>query len=185
MKQVDFRSEDRLRFPPPSLAWVLARTDQLLLLGIDANHKQAGTYVKPPQAGQRAELRSRSGSLTSASCLRLVRSEKPASCNTRAMVFADTLIPWHRRALASFRVERCVHSKPVMGSPVAAGPIGIWGEWIDDRAFCNVEVLSKHFLEKGPAMDRPDHNLCEGKLHLAHRDLITVASGLLARREWM
>ena len=23
MKQVDFRSEDRLRFPPPSLAWVL------------------------------------------------------------------------------------------------------------------------------------------------------------------
>ena len=120
MKQVDFRSEDRLRFPPPSLAWVLARTDQLLLLGIDANHRQAGTYVKPPQAGQRAELRSRSGSLTSASCLRLVRSEKPASCNTRAMVFADTLIPCARRALASFRVERCVHSKPVMGSPAVA-----------------------------------------------------------------
>ena len=106
--------------PPPSLAWVLVRTDQLLLLGIDANHRQAGTYVKPPQAGQRAELRSRSGSLTSASCLRLVRSEKPASCNTRAMVFADTLIPWRRRALASFRVERCVHSKPVMGSPAVA-----------------------------------------------------------------
>ncbi|MGC1717584.1 MAG: hypothetical protein WA746_01235, partial [Isosphaeraceae bacterium] len=117
MKQVDFRSEDRLRFPPPSLAWVLVRTDQLLLLGIDANHRQAGTYVKPPQAGQRAELRSRSGSLTSASCLRLVRSEKPASCNTRAMVFADTLIPWRRRALASFRVERCVHSKPVVTTP--------------------------------------------------------------------
>ena len=120
MKQVDFRSEDRLRFPPPSLAWVLVRTDQLLFLGIDANHRQAGTYVKPPQAGQRAELRSRSGSLTSASCLRLVRSEKPASCNTRVMVFADTLIPWRRRALASFRVERCVHSKPVMGSPAVA-----------------------------------------------------------------
>jgi hypothetical protein len=58
---------------------------------------------------------------------------------------------------------------------VTLEPIGIWVQSIDDRAFCKVEVLSKHLLEKGPAMDGPVHNLCEGKLHLAHRDLITVA----------
>jgi len=88
-----------------------------------------------------------------------------------------------RRNTRGINSSRLFHT-PCAGV-LAAEPIGIWGEWIDDRAFCKVEVLSKHLLEKGPAMDGPVHNRCEGKLHLAHRDLITVASGLLARREWM
>ena len=48
--------EDYLRFPPPGLAGVLVGANQLLLLGVDANHRQATTYVKPAQASEVAEL---------------------------------------------------------------------------------------------------------------------------------
>ena len=46
-----------------------------------------------------------------------------------------------------------------------------------------VEILSQHLLEEDPAMHGPIHDLREGKLHLTHRRFVTVASGLLARRE--
>jgi hypothetical protein len=61
------------------------------------------------------------------------------------------------------QVDRLFHT-PRAGE-VAVEPIGIWVQSIDDRAFCKVEVLSKHLLGKGPAMDRPVHNLASERQH--------------------
>ena len=48
---------------------------------------------------------------------------------------------------------------------VAVEPIGIRVQSIADRAFCKVEVLSKHLLAKGPAMDRPVYDLASERQH--------------------
>ena len=103
-------------------------------------------------------------------CGRLIRIARVAGKpgDDRSLIVAATERTTVRQITASVSIRQepeHTRDQKQQTVSVAVEPIGIRVQSIADRAFCKVKVLSKHLLEKGPAMDRPVYDLASERRH--------------------